>query len=67
MIQLLHMDTPAERYILGGVLALMLVAIAAYKRDKARAERAGSAVTGGGDAAPWKSFGRRNQMRGMLR
>jgi acetyl-CoA carboxylase biotin carboxylase subunit len=49
-------------------VAMMLAAIAAYQRDKARAERASSVVTGGaGDAAPWKTFGRRSQMRGMLR
>jgi acetyl-CoA carboxylase biotin carboxylase subunit len=48
-------------------VALMMAAIAAYSRDKERAERASSTVVGGGDAAPWTSFGRRSQMRGMLR
>ncbi len=48
-------------------VALMLAAIAAYQRDKTRAERALSSVTSGADATPWKSFGRRSQMRGTLR
>ncbi len=48
-------------------VAMMMAAIAAFRRDKARAEKAGSAATGRGDTAPWKSFGRRSQMRGMLR
>jgi acetyl-CoA carboxylase biotin carboxylase subunit len=47
-------------------VALMMAAIAAYRRDKARAERARSLVSRG-DAAPWRSFGRRSQMRGNLR
>jgi acetyl-CoA carboxylase biotin carboxylase subunit len=46
-------------------VALMLAAIAAYKRDIARAESS-RAITGGG-GAPWKDFGRRSQMRGGLR
>jgi acetyl-CoA carboxylase biotin carboxylase subunit len=46
--------------------ALMLAAIAAYRRDKERATRAAS-VAGGADAEPWKEFGRRAQMRGSLR
>jgi acetyl-CoA carboxylase biotin carboxylase subunit len=47
-------------------VALMMAAIAAYRRDKARAERVRSVVSRG-DAAPWRSFGRRSQMRGNLR
>jgi len=47
-------------------VALMMAAIAAYRRDKARAERVRSLVSRG-DAAPWRSFGRRSQMRGNLR
>ena len=47
-------------------VALMMAAIAAYRRDKAQAERVRSVVTGG-ETAPWKSFGRRSQMRGNLR
>ncbi len=47
-------------------VALMMAAIAAYRRDKAQAERVRSLVSGG-DAAPWRSFGRRSQMRGNLR
>ena len=46
--------------------ALMLAAIAAYRRDKERASRAAS-VAGAGGAEPWKEFGRRAQMRGNLR
>jgi hypothetical protein len=48
-------------------VALMLATIASYQRDKMRAERASSSSASAGDAAPWKSFGRRSQMRGMLR
>ena len=65
-----HMDGGmGEPEVPGGErrVALMMAAIAAYSRDKERAERASSTVVGGGDAAPWKSFGRRSQMRGMLR
>jgi acetyl-CoA carboxylase biotin carboxylase subunit len=48
-------------------VASMLGAIAAYRRDKERAERA-SAMTGrGGGGSSWKSFGLRSQMRGGLR
>jgi acetyl-CoA carboxylase biotin carboxylase subunit len=47
-------------------VALMLGAIAAYKRDKARS--AASPRSGGGRVGdPWKDFGRRSQMRGGLR
>ena len=46
-------------------VAHMLAAIAAYRRDKARAERASaSAASGGASGSPWKDFGRRSQMRG---
>jgi len=47
-------------------VALMMAAIAAYQRDKARAERAAPAG-GGGGGDPWMTFGRRQQMRGGLR
>ena len=47
-------------------VAFMMAAIAAYRRDKARASAV--AATGGVAAAdPWKTFGRRVQMRGGLR
>jgi acetyl-CoA carboxylase biotin carboxylase subunit len=46
-------------------VAFMMAAIAAYKRDKQRA--AAAAVTSSPGADPWKSFGRRLQMRGGLR
>ncbi len=47
---------------------ILLAAIAAYRRDKAKAATldSGSGSPAGG-AAPWKQFGRRSQMRGMLR
>jgi acetyl-CoA carboxylase biotin carboxylase subunit len=48
-------------------VALMLAAIAAYRRDKQRAVGAAAARTGGASEDPWKSFGRRAQMRGGLR
>ena len=47
--------------------ALMLAAIAAYRRDKQRAARAEASSAGSADADPWKQFGRRTQMRGGLR
>jgi len=47
-------------------VAFMMAAIVAYKRDKQRAAAA-STATGGAGADPWKSFGRRSQMRGGLR
>jgi acetyl-CoA carboxylase biotin carboxylase subunit len=47
-------------------VAFMMAAIVAYRRDKHRAsEVSGDVGTGGGD--PWKSFGRRAQMRGGWR
>jgi len=47
-------------------VAFLMAAIVAYKRDKQRASVTTAAATGaGGD--PWKSFGRRSQMRGGLR
>jgi acetyl-CoA carboxylase biotin carboxylase subunit len=49
-------------------VAMMLAAIAAYRRDKERAERASLVNSrAGGAEQPWKSFGRRAQMRGLLR
>jgi len=47
-------------------VAHMLAAIAAYRRDKARSERAAHRPSGGA-AEPWKEFARRSQMRGNLR
>jgi acetyl-CoA carboxylase biotin carboxylase subunit len=47
-------------------VAFMAAAIAAYRRDKERAIRAATAPRSGG-TDPWKSFGRRTQMRGGLR
>ena len=47
-------------------VAHMLAAIAAFRRDKARSERAASRPSGGA-TEPWKEFGRRSQMRGNLR
>jgi acetyl-CoA carboxylase biotin carboxylase subunit len=46
--------------------ARMLAAVAAYRRDKARAERATSAGSAAGES-PWKAFGKRSAMRGWLR
>jgi acetyl-CoA carboxylase biotin carboxylase subunit len=48
-------------------VAFMLAAIAAYRRDKQQAARAGSAAAGGERQDPWRSFGRRTQLRGSLR
>jgi hypothetical protein len=47
-------------------VARMLAAIAAYRRDREHAERPSAATAAGGEN-PWKSFGRRSQMRGGLR
>jgi len=47
-------------------VAFMMAAIVAYKRDKQRAAAA-SSVTSAGGGDPWKTFGRRSQMRGGLR
>ena len=47
--------------------AFMLAAIAAYRREKARAAKAASTTQSGGGEDPWKSAGRRSQMRGGLR
>jgi len=47
-------------------VAFMAAAIAAYRRDKERAARAGAAPAGGG-GDPWKTFARRVGMRGGLR
>ncbi|MEB2345157.1 MAG: acetyl-CoA carboxylase biotin carboxylase subunit [Deltaproteobacteria bacterium] len=47
-------------------VAVMMAAIAAYQRDKARAATAATTGAAAG-ADPWKSFGRRSQMRGSLR
>jgi hypothetical protein len=75
-----HYDTGfVEEHMNGGLgeredsgderrVALMLAAIAAYRRDKAKAERASLATPGGGgDRDPWMTFGRRQQMRSGLR
>jgi len=48
-------------------MARMLAAIAAYRRDKERAERASAGAQARGSGTPWTSFGRRSQMRGGLR
>jgi hypothetical protein len=45
----------------------MAAAIAAYRRDKERAARATAVATPGGSDDPWKTFGRRAQLRGGLR
>ena len=47
-------------------VAFMMAAIVAYKRDKQRAT-ASAAPSAGSGGDPWKSFGRRSQMRGGLR
>jgi len=47
-------------------IAVSLTAIAAWARDKDRAERTPAAAAGAGQGA-WKIFGRRAQMRGGLR
>jgi acetyl-CoA carboxylase biotin carboxylase subunit len=59
--ELMEGDAEMER------AAYMLAAIAAYRRDKARAAKAASATQGGGGEDPWKNAGRRSQMRGGLR
>jgi acetyl-CoA carboxylase biotin carboxylase subunit len=46
-------------------VALMLAAIAAYKRDTERASRSRAETPAA--SAPWKDFGRRSAMRGALR
>lgn len=49
-------------------VALMLAAIATFRREKEAAERAARAGSGGGDGGnPWQAHGRRAQMRGGLR
>ena len=48
-------------------VAFMMAAIAAFRRDKARAAAAASAASGGAGGDPWKAFSRRSQMRGGLR
>jgi acetyl-CoA carboxylase biotin carboxylase subunit len=48
-------------------VALMIAAIAAYRRDKERSERAVYHASGANGASPWQSYGRRSQMRGGLR
>ncbi len=45
---------------------VLLAAIAAYRRDKARASSQ-TVESAGGDANNWKAYGRRAGMRGMLR
>jgi len=44
----------------------MMAAIVAFRRDKKRASEA-TATTATGTGDPWKSFGRRAQMRGGWR
>jgi acetyl-CoA carboxylase biotin carboxylase subunit len=48
-------------------VAVMLAAIAAYRRDKAQAERVAQHGKAGGSGSPWRDFGVRSQMRGGLR
>ena len=48
-------------------VAFMMAAIAAYRRDKARAGSTSAGAPAAGGQDPWKSFGRRAQMRGGLR
>jgi acetyl-CoA carboxylase biotin carboxylase subunit len=49
-------------------VAYMLAAIAAYRRDKARSSRAAAGASqGAGRGEPWRDFGRRAAMRGLLR
>ncbi|MCG8590845.1 MAG: acetyl-CoA carboxylase biotin carboxylase subunit, partial [Proteobacteria bacterium] len=47
--------------------AFILAAIAAYKRDKKQSARAEGGAQVGAAQDPWKSYGRRTQMRGSLR
>jgi acetyl-CoA carboxylase biotin carboxylase subunit len=48
-------------------VALMLAAIAAYRREKEQATRAQAVTSGGVADDPWKQAGRRAQLRGGLR
>jgi acetyl-CoA carboxylase biotin carboxylase subunit len=48
-------------------VAQILAAVAAYRRDKERAERAQAGQPSAGAQNPWKVFGRRLQMRSGLR
>jgi acetyl-CoA carboxylase biotin carboxylase subunit len=48
-------------------VALMLAAIAAYRREKEQATRAQAASGGRAAEDPWKQAGRRAQLRGSLR
>jgi acetyl-CoA carboxylase biotin carboxylase subunit len=48
-------------------VAIMLAAIAAYRRDKERSERRVYHAGGANGGSSWQSFGRRSQMRGGLR
>jgi acetyl-CoA carboxylase biotin carboxylase subunit len=48
-------------------VALMLAAIAAYRRDKEQAIRAQAVARAGAAEDPWKQAGRRAQLRGSLR
>jgi acetyl-CoA carboxylase biotin carboxylase subunit len=47
-------------------VALMLAAVAAFRRDKSRAESASRPSRGGSSESPWKAFGRRRSLRGSL-
>ena len=46
---------------------MMLAAIAAYRRDKERAERTVVPARAAAAASGWQAYGRRSQMRGGLR
>ena len=64
-----HMDGGKGAPEAGGEerrVAQMLAAIAAYRRDKQRAERA-VYHGGSGGGSGWQAYGRRSQMRGGLR
>ena len=47
-------------------VALMLAAVAAFRRDKARAEASSRPRGSGAAESPWKAFGRRQALRGSL-
>jgi acetyl-CoA carboxylase biotin carboxylase subunit len=62
----LHEVADAEEYGEERRAARMLAAVAAYRRDKTRTERAASGASAAGEN-PWKAFGKRTAMRGWLR
>jgi acetyl-CoA carboxylase biotin carboxylase subunit len=47
-------------------VALMLAAVAAFRRDKARTEAASRPDKGGTSESPWRAYGRRSSLRGSL-